>query len=336
MNTRSIRPTRALNNPASTAMDIRQSLMDSLRRSSSSTFACFYTYARHHSEWRVTDVCACGEPPPSQDTTLRLVQALQQLHGPDWDPEFPTRHETPQRFHNLAALERHLSAAHIDRTRHDHLTPLHIKDAARVVLYHGARFIGCLGLFRAAHHKRFTSAELSRYNDAARTLRQTLIEANRRNDRWSQPHPLRLILGADAQLQMSTHPQGDAWLTPRRLSQLTPILRRLKTHTGTTTALVHGAEVHLTRLLTADPDHKGSSFLLTVHPPTRPQLNPMALLTGRQREVADFAAAGATSTEIADTLGISTETVRKHLKAIYQRLGVGNRVELSEALRVGK
>lgn len=53
-----------------------------------------------------------------------------------------------------------------------------------------------------------------------------------------------------------------------------------------------------------------------------------ALLTARQREVARFAAAGATTRAIADELSISVDTVKEHLNAVYERLGVGSRGEL--------
>ena len=55
-------------------------------------------------------------------------------------------------------------------------------------------------------------------------------------------------------------------------------------------------------------------------------------LTERQREVSEYAAAGATVPEIATTLALSRNTVRTHLKAAYRELGVSNRVELARAV----
>lgn len=65
------------------------------------------------------------------------------------------------------------------------------------------------------------------------------------------------------------------------------------------------------------------------------RLQPGAELTPRQREVGELAAAGATVPQIAAATGLSTETVRTHLRAIYARLQVACRVELAEALRCG-
>jgi DNA-binding NarL/FixJ family response regulator len=49
--------------------------------------------------------------------------------------------------------------------------------------------------------------------------------------------------------------------------------------------------------------------------------------------VAKLLVAGVTLGKVAAELGISTETVRSHVKAIYDRLDVTNRIELSEILR---
>jgi DNA-binding NarL/FixJ family response regulator len=59
------------------------------------------------------------------------------------------------------------------------------------------------------------------------------------------------------------------------------------------------------------------------------------VLTPREREVAECAAAGARNKEIAWQLGISEGTVKLHLFHAYHKLRVGNRVELVLALRRG-
>ena len=52
----------------------------------------------------------------------------------------------------------------------------------------------------------------------------------------------------------------------------------------------------------------------------------VAILTRRQREIMDWIAEGKTSAEAAIILGISPRTVEKHLEAVFQRLGVENRI----------
>ncbi len=57
------------------------------------------------------------------------------------------------------------------------------------------------------------------------------------------------------------------------------------------------------------------------------------VLTPRERQVAELAAAGVRSREIADRLFLSTRTVENHLQRVYAKLGVSGRVELDPALR---
>lgn len=52
----------------------------------------------------------------------------------------------------------------------------------------------------------------------------------------------------------------------------------------------------------------------------------LAILTRRQREIMEWIAEGKTSAEAAIILGISPRTVEKHLEAVFQRLGVENRI----------
>jgi DNA-binding CsgD family transcriptional regulator len=55
-------------------------------------------------------------------------------------------------------------------------------------------------------------------------------------------------------------------------------------------------------------------------------------LTPREREVAQLAAAGLSSREIADRLVVSVRTVDNHLQRVYLKLGVSRRQDLSRAL----
>ena len=62
-------------------------------------------------------------------------------------------------------------------------------------------------------------------------------------------------------------------------------------------------------------------------------------LSGRQVEVLELIAAGLDNQRIAERLHISRNTVKFHVRVIYERLGITNRVQaaaaLSEALAVG-
>ena len=63
-------------------------------------------------------------------------------------------------------------------------------------------------------------------------------------------------------------------------------------------------------------------------PASKTQENPETVhLSQRETEVAQLIAEGLANKEIADRLGISTETVRGHLKNIYEKLHVRSRTE---------
>ena len=52
-------------------------------------------------------------------------------------------------------------------------------------------------------------------------------------------------------------------------------------------------------------------------------------LTPREEEVAQMAAKGASNQQIADNCGISERTVKAHLSAIFEKLGVADRLQLA-------
>jgi two-component system nitrate/nitrite response regulator NarL len=57
-----------------------------------------------------------------------------------------------------------------------------------------------------------------------------------------------------------------------------------------------------------------------------------AALTDRRRQVASLACDGLSNRQIADKLGVTEGTVKIHLHAIYEKLGVDSRTQLAIAL----
>jgi DNA-binding NarL/FixJ family response regulator len=57
-------------------------------------------------------------------------------------------------------------------------------------------------------------------------------------------------------------------------------------------------------------------------------------LTGREQEVAQLAASGLPSRDIATRLGVSVRTVDNHLQRVYSKLEVRNRRELAGVFRL--
>jgi DNA-binding NarL/FixJ family response regulator len=67
-----------------------------------------------------------------------------------------------------------------------------------------------------------------------------------------------------------------------------------------------------------------------------PAAEPDLHLTSREGEVLDLLAAGYGNEAIAGALGVSVNTVKFHLKSVYEKLGVSNRTQaLREAARHG-
>lgn len=81
--------------------------------------------------------------------------------------------------------------------------------------------------------------------------------------------------------------------------------------------------------VSALPKSNGESILMVAVEPSLPQGDEdlvVGILTRRQREIMDWIAEGKTSAEAAIILGISPRTVEKHLEAVFQRMGVENRI----------
>jgi DNA-binding CsgD family transcriptional regulator len=96
--------------------------------------------------------------------------------------------------------------------------------------------------------------------------------------------------------------------------------------------IIRRATVKLERLVDADGEPQVQAH---VDPLPYARYPATIVLTPTQREVARCAAAGATVEEIARHLDRKPETVRSHLRAIYQRLGISSRVELATMLQEG-
>jgi DNA-binding NarL/FixJ family response regulator len=62
--------------------------------------------------------------------------------------------------------------------------------------------------------------------------------------------------------------------------------------------------------------------------------NENSMLSVREKEVLELLAKGLIYKEIADKLGVSHETVKKHLKNIYQKLHVQNKIEALKKMRL--
>jgi DNA-binding CsgD family transcriptional regulator/GAF domain-containing protein len=65
---------------------------------------------------------------------------------------------------------------------------------------------------------------------------------------------------------------------------------------------------------------------------TGPATSVLTVLTDREREVAELVGTGLTDRQIAERLYLSPHTVSQHVKAVYRKLGITSRVELTRLL----
>ncbi len=123
---------------------------------------------------------------------------------------------------------------------------------------------------------------------------------------------------------------GDSWLTSFRRRLLEGLLVRVSSaasEQGIRTTW-DGFEVHARFLgATGAEQQKWGCYVVTVE--TVQTDTRLVLLTPRERQVAEYATYGSTNSEIAQGLGIGMETVKTHLKQIFLKLEVCNRVELA-------
>ncbi len=110
-------------------------------------------------------------------------------------------------------------------------------------------------------------------------------------------------------------------------------MRREADHLGTAIRKVSAGEIWLSRgCLSRLIDDMATTADMHPHPPQRTGM--FSTLTEREREVVALIAEGLHNRAIAQQLGITENTVRHHLTAVYGKLGVADRLELAvHALR---
>lgn len=111
------------------------------------------------------------------------------------------------------------------------------------------------------------------------------------------------------------------------------------------TALQSGARGYLPKSLSPDdwlaylrtlsrgdqavPKVMAERILSALQPPSYPESQPLGELTERELEVLRLVARALTNREIADTLAISEQTVKNHIKNLLGKLRLKNRVDLA-------
>lgn len=177
-----------------------------------------------------------------------------------------------------------------------------------------------LGLFGAPGSSGLTRPWRSALNRELPTLRR-LLEASR------VPIPSAegaVVLDGDGQV-VAADAEVLPWLDVEARRTRLPTLLRVGRHGDAVDGPLDGARLRLR----AGQGRWGPLWLGAVERPRTLERSLESLLTPTQREVAGYAAVGATCAEIATTLGTRVETVRTHVRDIYARLGISTRAELA-------
>ncbi len=72
-----------------------------------------------------------------------------------------------------------------------------------------------------------------------------------------------------------------------------------------------------------------SAIVTLIHKTPEDAARPLSLLSRREKEIAEFVVRGLTNVQIASATSISHNTVKRHLKHVFEKLNVGSRAELA-------
>lgn len=193
------------------------------------------------------------------------------------------------------------------------------RDDRRVLIDDGDRLIGFVAWL---HRKPISRRASDLLAQAAPDLKRAVLAwaregLHKTGRRWN------LLFDADGQLANTT-PGVQGWLTPREADALGAWIREVGRGEAPPEGRIHGLPAEALRL-----DGEPTRYLVQVTVPGRPRLDPFCCLTAMQRVVVEFASVGATAVEIGKHCDISPETVKRHLKQAYARLGVASRAEVA-------
>ena len=303
-------------------VEIRRESTQLLHETIDCDVALFFRCARNEE----TDTIEYNAPVTSTDSPF-AESVIDQCSGevldspwlpPHLDPEIVDTFVRTRNYYDNSRLEAYEVQRRVIR-------PLGIYDQMRMVVYDGDRFLGWLGMMRKS--TAFSKREQQIASCAVSQLKSNLANADALESGTTE-EGLFAVVSSDGRLEHASRPFA-AWLDEERTTYLRQRIRDVDTGTSRGgIEIAVGAEVRVTRL-----DATGSTrYLVNIEHPELLRVRPEYWLTERQLEIAEFAVAGATTSEIADTLDISPHTVKTHLKNAYARLGIGSRTELANML----
>ncbi|MCA9570090.1 MAG: helix-turn-helix domain-containing protein [Myxococcales bacterium] len=197
--------------------------------------------------------------------------------------------------------------------------PAGVVDEARMIVCAGEVIVARVAALRLGNTSPFDEGELRRLR-----RRQTHIaEVARATYNLPSAADTQVVLGANGDLLHWSEPEPDDDLLGVAREA---VARHRERADGRLATMVGSHRVRTRRLHSAGH----TSYLVQIDPCQPLRLHPLGRLTARQQQVAELAAVGLSTREIAETLDRSAHTVQTLLKHAYARLGVVNRVELAQ------
>lgn len=199
--------------------------------------------------------------------------------------------------------------------------PFGIRSVITISTVNQGRFAGNFNVFRTEDHPRFTIEDASRPGWAEAIHRmQILVDAL-------------FVAGSarDAVVRLA-HPDGTMWMTSEPKAPAPPWLASVvheAVRTGTSELHIGSSSISVTPL----SDGERQAYLVVERPMAAVRFGVFMELPRHYRQAAAYAVHGATVPEIADAMNRSHETIKSWLKASYAKLGVTNRIELSDRFR---
>ena len=190
--------------------------------------------------------------------------------------------------------------------------------------------LGWIGVFRSTDQPKFTAeelAEMQRYVPLCRHHMEAafyLQQASRSSDQFV------FVTNAEGEvIRRPERPEAQAWLeTQRHAAQIAEGVRdTLAQGEDMRTQSIGLTQVRFMPLLESERRCVAVTKPLSSAPST------LFKLSKKQQRIAGLATDGQTSAQIAEALGCAEETVKSHLKVIYQHFDVSNRVELAHVLQ---
>jgi DNA-binding CsgD family transcriptional regulator len=225
-----------------------------------------------------------------------------------------------------------------------------LEDELRATLHAGGRSWGNLQLNRYTGGAPFTTADHAFLRAAAplagAALRRALLEEPAHTDPARGPG---VVVIDESGMVISATAEADAWLEelaegwrkyPTNISihpdLLTMSLSTL-TEPGAQSCRVRLRTLNGTWLVAhASPLAGSRQVALVIEPAKASEIAPIVVeaygLTAREVEVTRLIARGLSTDEVATSLFLSSHTVRDHLKAIFEKVGVSSRGELTSKL----